>query len=150
MKCGSEHSRGQSDRVQQGPVSDYTYPLVLLSDVPAPPPDDELSRLQAAFSTSFKQHIFINSVDFASSSSNPLPPYLQLALACLSAVTSHLANASAFDDDNGALQEGCPARLFVAGVNLWSVMLEVDNREARLLEAVVAVRLDRSARCRLA
>ncbi|KIW19370.1 hypothetical protein PV08_03665 [Exophiala spinifera] len=28
--------------------------------------------------------------------------------------------------------------IFVAGVNLWSVMLEVDNREARLVEAVVA------------
>lgn len=30
--------------------------------------------------------------------------------------------------------------LFFASINLLSVMLEVDNREARLMEAVVAVR----------
>lgn len=116
--------------------------MVLLSDVPAILPEDDLARLQAAFLTSFKQHIFINTVDVGDSPSSILPPYLQLAIACLSSVTSPLTSARAYGIGTGISQAEVPASLFLAGVNLWSVMLEVDNREARLLEAVVAVRLD--------
>lgn len=47
---------------------------------------------------------------------------------------SHSSTAS-----NDSSRQDVSAALFIAGVNLWSVMLEVDNREARQLEAVIAV-----------
>jgi hypothetical protein len=113
--------------------------MVLLSDVASTLPNDDLARLQAAFLTSFKQHIFINAVDVTDSTSSPLPPYLQLAIACLASVTSPLTDTSAYSIGTETSQSEVSASLFLTGVNLWSVMLEVDNREARLLEAVVAV-----------
>ena len=116
--------------------------MVLLSEVPATLPEEELARLQAAFFTSFNHHIFVNALDVVISPSSLLPPYLQHAIACLSSVTSPLRGASVHGSCNETSQAGVSTSLFLAGVNLWSVMLEVDNREARLLEAVVAVRLD--------
>ena len=116
--------------------------MALLSNVPQTPPEDELLRLQSAFSTSFKQHLFLNFVDNLSPSSSSLPPYLQFAYACLASVTSGPANTSPY---NNVANEPSPsdvsAALFIAGAELWTVMLEVDNREARLLEAVIAVSL---------
>lgn len=109
--------------------STYTYPMALLSDSLTMPSEDELVRLQGGFYASFKQHIFINSVD-VTDTSGIIPPYLQLALACISSVTSPVAAMNEHQSGSG---------FFVTGVHLWSVMLEVDNREARLLEAVVAV-----------
>jgi hypothetical protein len=110
--------------------------MALLSDVPQPPPEDELSRLQSAFSTSFKHHVFLDFVDNSSLPSSSLPPYLQFAYACLASVTSDLAKTNVSSE---LLQPEVSSILFIAGANLWSVMLEVDNREARLFEAVVAV-----------
>jgi hypothetical protein len=103
--------------------------MAFLSDTLPMPPEDELLRLQGEFYTSFKQHIFINSVD-VTGTSDIIPPYLQLALACISSVTSPLAGTN--ENLNGS-------DIFLTGAHLWGVMLEVDNREARLLEAVVAV-----------
>ena len=98
-----------------------------------------MAQLQAAFFNSFKQHIYINTLDVAGSSSGVVPPYLQFALACLAAVTSPPTNVSPYNIASGTSDQDVSCGLFVAGVNLWSVMLEVDNREARLLEAVIAV-----------
>lgn len=110
--------------------------MILLSDVPGLPPEDELRRLQSAFFTSFKHHIFVDAIEVAALAS-PIPPYLQFALASLSAVASSLSNSSSIETEKTPADTS--AGLFVAGVNLWSVMLEVDNREARLFEAVFAV-----------
>ncbi|KIW58069.1 hypothetical protein PV05_02619 [Exophiala xenobiotica] len=118
-------------------VRSYTYPMALLSDVPATPSEEQLERLQAAFFNSFKQHIFMNAIDVVGSPSDSLPPYLQFALACVGSMTSP-EDACVFTTPNGTVEIDVAAHLFVAGVNLWSVMLEVDNRETRLLEAVVA------------
>lgn len=117
--------------------------MALLSDVPATPSEEQLERLQAAFFNSFKHHIFMNAIDVVGSPSDSLPPYLQFALACVGSMTSP-EDACVFTTPNGTVQIDVAAHLFVAGVNLWSVMLEVDNRETRLLEAVVAVRIDQS------
>ena len=113
--------------------------MVLLSGCPIYPPESELERLQAVFLTSFKQHIFIDAVDVVDSAICALPPYLQLAIACMSSATSFKTDTSPYAQAVGTNQAEVSAGLFVAGVSLWSVMLEVDNREARLLEAVVAV-----------
>lgn len=97
-----------------------------------------MERLQEAFFTSFKPHIFIDIVDITDTS-DIIPPYLQLALASISSVTSVRMTTSEYPVGSGKTPAETSAGLFVAGANLWSVMLEVDNREARLLEAVVAV-----------
>lgn len=137
--------RGRSEEQikQEAPsVQRYTYPMVLLSDCSIYPPG--LDQLHTAFLTAFKQHIYIDAVDVIDATTIPTsPPYLQFAIACLSSATSASATsetspyyATAFGGTNRA---EISAGLFVAGVSLWSVMLEVDNREARLLEAVIAV-----------
>lgn len=112
--------------------------MALLSAVPAMPSEDELARLQEGFFTCFKHHIFIDTVDVVSTLSIT-PPYLQLALACISSVTSPLMTTNEQPNGNGTFPADVSTSSFVAGVHLWSVMLEVDNREARLLEAVLAV-----------
>lgn len=119
----------------------------MLSDVPTMLPEDELARLQASFFASYN-HIFLDGVDVASWSSNPLPPYLQVALACLgAAASSPSANTGAYAVTNGTDQPDVSAGLFIAATRLWTVIIEVDNREARMLEAVVAVRSTPSYGC---
>ena len=112
----------------------YTYPMILLSKVPTLPSDDDLDCLRRSFSFNFGRHIFVKDFEPASYSVNGLtPPYLQLALACIASVFSGSV-------DSGA-RKAVSSDLFIAGVNVWAVMLEVDNREARSSKAVVAVRL---------
>ncbi|KIW19380.1 hypothetical protein PV08_03675 [Exophiala spinifera] len=118
-------------------VRSYTYPMVLLSDVPTTPSEDQLARLQDVFYATFKQHIYMKSIDLVGSPSEMLPPYLQYAVACVGSMTSPNVD-NVFTTPNGTIQTDAAANLFMAGANLWSVMLEVDNRETRLLEAVVA------------
>ncbi|KAH8799729.1 hypothetical protein F5884DRAFT_115638 [Xylogone sp. PMI_703] len=126
---------------QQDPVKLYTYPMVLLSEAATILPEDELARLGSLFFTSFNRHIFLSAVDVADPSSKVMPPYLPLALACLASVTSPLADIVDFAVASGNSPAQVSAGLFSAGANLWSVMLELDNREARLFEAVVAASL---------
>ncbi len=113
--------------------------MILLSAVPTIPRADKLAELQATFFDSFGQHIFFESLPFAKWCSGRPPPYLQLALACLGSVSGSTAGSNSGRVTLGALQEEVHADLFVAGVSLWTVMLEVDNRESRLCEAVIAV-----------
>lgn len=113
--------------------------MVLLSDVPEIPSEEELERLGAVFFTSFKQHILLAAVDMADSFSNLLPPYLQLAIACLGSAISCSQDINVSPTATDTIHGEESANIFFTGVNLWSVMLEVDNRETRLLEAVVAV-----------
>jgi hypothetical protein len=112
--------------------------MILLSEHPAFPPEHEMVRLQTQFQTTFKRHIFIETVDLLNSPMSALPPYLQLAIASLSAATSPSEDASLYAMGTEMSEANISSDLFVAGVNLWSVMLEVDNREARLVEAVIA------------
>lgn len=119
----------------------------MLSDVPTMPPEDEMARLQASFFDSFN-HIFLDGVDVADWSSNPLPPYLQVALACLGAAASGSAtNTGAYAVTNTSDHADASAGLFLAAARLWTVIVEVDNREARMLEAVIAVRIAPSHGC---
>ena len=110
--------------------------MALLSSVPELPSEHDLAKLRDAFCATFKSHIFLGAVELGTSSA-VVPPYLQLAMAAISAVTSpvpinYLSGAPKSTSESSL-------DLFVAGVSVWSVMLETDNREARLLEAVVAV-----------
>jgi hypothetical protein len=122
-------------------VRSYTYPMVMLSDVPAIPPEHTLAQLQAVFFSSFEQHVFIKSVAVANLCSGRPPPYLQLALACLGSVAATSTGSTSDITARESPQAEVSSDVFVAGVNLWSVMLEVDNRESRSCAAVVAVRV---------
>jgi hypothetical protein len=112
--------------------------MLLLPEHPAYPPEHEMVHLQAQFQKTLKRHIFINTMDLLDSPMSALPPYLQLAIACLASATSPLDGSGLYAMGNEISRVDISSDLFAAGVNLWSVMLEVDNREARLVEAVVA------------
>lgn len=113
--------------------------MVLLTDIPRIPEETELARLQSLFFTSFKLHIYLDAIDIPDTTQCPHPPYFPLALACLSSAVSPRSNLDGYVPGIGTSQAEVSASLFTAGVGLWCVVLEVDNREARLLEAVVAV-----------
>jgi hypothetical protein len=110
--------------------------MALLSSVPELPSEHDLSRLQDAFCATFQRHIFVRAIELGTSSP-VLPPYLQLAMAAISSVTSTIT-VSYLSGTYKPMTE-TSLDLFVAGTSVWSVMLETDNREARLLEAVIAV-----------
>lgn len=113
--------------------------MVMLSNVPAIPPEYTIAQLQAAFFHSFEQHVFLKAVVARSLASGGPPPYLELALACLGTATAILPESPDSSITLELSQAQVAADLFVAGVNLWSVMLEVDNRESRACAAVTAV-----------
>ena len=116
--------------------------MVILSDIPAIPSDHTIAEFEAAFFSSFEQHVFLKSVIARSlATQGGPPPYLELALACLGAATGTL-EGSPYDTvaPLEPSQSQVAADLFVAGMNLWSVMMEVDNRESRLCAAVTGVR----------
>ncbi len=112
----------------------------MLSDVPIIPDSDEVARLQSAFFTSFKQHIFIDAIAIPDSTLTSPAPYLQLALACLAAEISPYSDPTAYSLGVGPNHKTEVANaLFHAGMNLWGVVMEVDNRETRRLEAIITV-----------
>ncbi len=111
---------------------EYTYPMAMLDGLPDLPSEHDLCFLQSSFANTFQRHVFINSLRIEDLTLESAPPYLQLSFSCLAAVfvpapgtSDHPANAS--------------ADIFLCGLNLWSVMLELDNSQARLLDAVLAV-----------
>ena len=68
------------------------------------------------------------------------PPFLRLSLACLAACLSSSPEVSATLLERSYASRADAARsLFLAGLKLWAVMLEIDNREARKVETVMAV-----------
>jgi hypothetical protein len=113
----------------------YTYPMALLTEVPALPSSEELSRLQNTFDLVFIQHIYVRDLAIGSSQSSSTPPYLQLALACMASVFAPSLITEVARSD---LPEAS-ANLYLAGVDVWSIMLEVQNTEARTLDAVHSV-----------
>ncbi len=74
------------------------------------------------------------------SSRELLPPYLRLSLACFASCLSPSPESVATVSVRiPAVHSDAGKALFSAGVKVWGVMLEVDNREARKVESVMAV-----------
>ena len=92
------------------------------------PSEETITILQQSFSERFADHVFVNSLSLSGQSQQMSAPYYRLALACLAAA------ASPIDE-----QRNLARNLFLASSSLWTVMLEVDNREARSLEGVSTV-----------
>lgn len=122
-------------------VRQYTYPMAIVAELPTLPESDVLAQAQAQFFTSFSHHVFLSSIAFPVASSNHLaPPYLTIALACLGAATSRTApSIGGLHYQTSNSLNILASDLFMAGDGLWGVMMEVDNREARLLESVLTV-----------
>ena len=94
---------------------------------PRLPGQDELMQSHQVFLTHCCDHAFFTGLArlFPSAAQVAMP--LRLAIACVASVCVRKSENEGED-------------LFVAGMKLWSVILEVDNREARSLEMLLAVR----------
>lgn len=107
----------------------FTYPLAMLSDFPATiPTPAELDNFQESFAKFCGTHVFLGRLPIPqpSISRESIVPPLRLATACLASIYAGNTPSEARD-------------LFFAGAKLWAVMMEVDNRESRSLDSLVAV-----------
>ncbi|EMC98767.1 hypothetical protein BAUCODRAFT_120068 [Baudoinia panamericana UAMH 10762] len=111
----------------------YTYPMVLLSSLPSLPSDHDLLTLRQAYFPKFERHVFVRDLGSGNLIASSNPPYLRLATACVAAILSDYANVVA--------EESLGTNLFAAGARVWTVMVEVDNREARNVKTIVAAAL---------
>ncbi|MCJ1472613.1 hypothetical protein MMC13_001262 [Lambiella insularis] len=115
------------------------YPLVLLSDFPQLPDEEVLGALQALFPAISETLMFLRLMPMPNASGELIPPYLQLSMACLASCLPMASACSPIDLELSSLGQGnASMRLFFAATKMWGVMLEVDNREARKVEAVLA------------
>lgn len=116
--------------------------MAILSELPPPPPAVLLDEAQHQFSLSFKHHIFLNAIAIPPPSARKIvPPYLKIAFACLGvAASDQSANRIGSNLHTAEFTLLSASDLFITGESLWGVMMEVDNREARLLESIFAVR----------
>ena len=117
--------------------------MVVLSDLPLPPDDVSLDESHRVFSSSFKNHVFLNRIAIAAPQPGRLiPPYLRLAIACIGTVFSKLELPPARAECQAPT---CPDQLAsdlcLSGIRVWGVILEIDNREARLIDSILAVTL---------
>ncbi|KAJ6438748.1 Glyoxalase/fosfomycin resistance/dioxygenase [Purpureocillium lavendulum] len=125
------------DRISS--TSSATWPAAVVIDLP----DKELSSIQnmarwrLVFDETFGRHLYVSGFQLERQlRDNALsPPYLDFALAC---VASPLTSQVHVGLGGGAL----PAdSYFDIGVKLYIFTLEVDNREARTIESVIATRI---------
>jgi hypothetical protein len=91
--------------------------------------EEELRRLRPSFPTSLKNYIYLDRLDLEDlwHHNHIPPPSLEAALACLTCIMSN-------DHDKSNSKS-----LFMVGVRLFIVILEMDNREARKIEGALAV-----------
>ncbi|EUC43272.1 hypothetical protein COCMIDRAFT_28228 [Bipolaris oryzae ATCC 44560] len=112
----------------------YTYPLIPLYGLQALLSDNEHAALCLEYCDTFGTHVYVNEISPEGIAARLNPPYLQLALNCIS---------SAFSDSQAKTQEASsyafPEHLFQAGSHIWLVMMEVDRRETRSARAVIAI-----------
>jgi hypothetical protein len=114
--------------------------MSMLSHVPMIPGSDEVARLQSAFFTSFKLHVYLPAIALPDTSLNSPAPYLQITLACLAAEISPYTDGAEYSLGVGLSgKTEIASALFHAGFRLLGVTLEVDNRETRRLETILTV-----------
>lgn len=119
----------------------YNYPMATLSDIPFLLDGDDLSQPRALFFNSFKSHVFLKTIGISQPSPSQItPPYLKIALACLgTACSQRRQHGDGSQPDIPVSGNSLSSDLCLSGLRLWGVIMEVDNREARVLEAILAV-----------
>jgi hypothetical protein len=124
---------------QDGNPNNLSYPVALLDGCPRVPLASELEALRIAFFEGFRNHVFFNAVYVPGSSQEILPPYLDLAFACLASTQLESTfQTDLIDTGDGSTRS---SRLFLTATRLWNVIVEIDNREARRMEAVLSISL---------
>jgi hypothetical protein len=102
--------------------------MALLLDFPEIPSQERITSLCGDFSTIMKSHVFLNQLPVGQNCTDlTTTPPLRLAVACLASMHAKAAGNES-------------RHLFLAALDLWGFMTEVDNREARSLDMVMAVR----------
>ena len=109
----------------------------MLSDCPETPEAGQLASFDSLFQEVSKNVLFLRGISLPPTLK---PPYLQLASACLASCLS-----SSPDFYVTLIQplytgrDDAARSLFMAGLSVWGVMMEVDNRETRKFESVMTV-----------
>jgi hypothetical protein len=118
----------------------FTYPLVLLSNFPDIPDSEQLGNLEMSFWALSKKFVFLRAISMSGTFRELTPPYLRLSQACLATCLSPSSEISPkVSERSSSVRADAGKALFLAGLKVWGLMLEVDNREARKVEAVMAV-----------
>jgi hypothetical protein len=101
--------------------------LALLKDFPKHvPPHDELQRRREALSVAFTGNLFLNRLPVPSPDVESITAPMRFIIGCL---------VGAREPDTVAETKA----LFFAATGLWAAIMEIDNREARSFELLVAV-----------
>ena len=115
----------------------------MLSSFPVIPNSEELAALELSFWALSKNFVFLRAITMPGTSRELTPPYLRLATACLASCLPSPSELSATNSGrSSATLSDVGLALYLAGFKVWAVMMEVDNREARKIEAVMAVSQD--------
>lgn len=110
------------------------YPLSLLKDLTTLPDRQATTELVQIAAGTFQNHAFFQSLVTVESKA----PYLTYALACLGAVAHH--NTHLGDTPRRAnTHQKSADDYFWAGTNFLTLALEIDNREARNIDILIAV-----------
>ncbi len=124
----------------KNPPRQFTYPLALLSNFPDLPDSEELEALELSFWALSKNLVFLRAISMPDTVGELRPPHLRLAMACLASSITASSQVSATDAGRSfATSVDAGPALCSAGFKVWALMLEVDNREARKIEAIMTV-----------
>lgn len=100
--------------------------MTLLSNFPALPRQTEIVALKEAFSRIGPTHVFLNRFPLPQPTRERQSTPFCFGMACIAAAHANRPDSPSKD-------------LFTAGMSLWSVITEVDNREARSIDMLMAV-----------
>ena len=121
----NENSTGTDQRA-------FTYPLSVLAGFPELPLRDEVLRARTDFSATLQRHVFLRQVPLREGEDNSMPPYLLLACAC--------NGRGLTDGSNGnRAQQDVARNLLIAADQLYSFMVETDNRKSRSVDTILSV-----------
>lgn len=99
---------------------------MLFSDFPEIPSDEDISHLHNVFYSSCTRHVFLEDLFTNQLVREPVASPFSLSVACLASIHAQRGEQEA-------------SNLFRAGIALLEVITEVDNREARSFEMLMAV-----------
>ena len=112
--------------------------MSVLEDFPEIPSVPDMMLLRSSFATTMAQHVYMRGAcQRFLDPSQPLPPYLSLAIACVGSELHSIAPAN--NELQLQMDPLLTGRLFQGSLKTMSVMVETDNSEARTIETVLAV-----------
>lgn len=117
----------------------FTYPLSVLADFPPLPSSSDLADLRAVYATTWCAHAYFNREPIPEVNAASLPPYLSIAYACIGSILYSIFPSRDHNARSDLRSSGLARDLFLAGYKLSTFMVEVDNRQSRTSETILAV-----------